>query len=338
MKRALTLLVVFGCLAAVIGGVFYSRAANKKVRVFKLGHGLNESHTVHQGMVRFAAEVLEKTDGAIKIEVFPSAQLGSERENLEQLQMGLLEFTKASAASLESFIPALTLFSLPYLFTGREQYWQLLDGKLGQDLLNEGVPVWLRGICYYSSGSRSFYTTSKPILTPDDLIGLKIRVMESPTAMNLIRTLGGAPTPISWGELYTALQQGVVDGAENNEPSVATSRHYEVCKHYSLDEHTMVPDMLLISEKLWVRLTPEEQKIILTAAHNSSVWQRAAWDEQVKESLAEIEKGGTKIYHPDKQPFIDKVQPMIEQYHNKPYWKYVEVIRAFKPQSQEAVK
>jgi len=331
MAGSSQMMVVAGLLVAVTAlvgaGTVWSRA-QKRVKVLKLGHGLNESHSVHQAMVRMAREVEEKTGGKLKIEVFPSGQLGTERESLEQLQMGCLDLAKSSAASLESFIPELSVFSLPYLFRDSGHFWRVLDGQIGRDLMVSGLSVDLRGICYYSSGSRRFYTASKPILTPDDLKGLKIRVIESPTSMALMRALGASPTPISFGELYTALQQGVVDGAENNEPSVATSRHYEVCKHYSMDEHTSIPDMLLVAENTWKRLSESERAILMQAAANSSVWQRQAWDESVKASLAQIEAAGTKIYHPDKRPFMEKVQPMLETYKGTPVWKVVEAIRA----------
>jgi len=152
--------------------------------------------------------------------------------------------TKVSAAVLENFAPQSKVLSLPYIFRDRAHAYRVQDSQLGKDLLQQSEKYWLRGLAYFDAGQRSFYTKERMVETPKDLEGLKIRVMESATAMSLVRSLGGAPTPISWGELYTALQQGIVDGAENNPPSFYTSRHYEICKYYSLNEHTAVPELL----------------------------------------------------------------------------------------------
>lgn len=176
----------------------------------------------------------------------------------------------------------------------------------------------MRGLNYYDAGSRSFYTKAKPILTPDDLKGLKIRTQESPTSVKLVNALGGSATPISYGELYTGLQAGVVDGAENNPPSFYTSRHYEVCKYYSLDEHTAVPDVLLISTVVWNDLNPQQQKWLQEAADESYEYQKKLWAEATKKALEEVKKAGVEISYPDKTPFIEKVQSLLEEYKSEP--------------------
>jgi tripartite ATP-independent transporter DctP family solute receptor len=196
------------------------------------------------------------------------------------------------------------------LFRDEDHYWKVLEGPLGQKLLDSGGGLGLKGLCYYDSGSRSFYTRSTPIMSPADLDGLKIRVVRSKTAMDTISALGGAPTPIPWGELYTGLQQGVVDGAENNAPSLQTSRHYEVTKHYSLDEHTRVPDIVVFSQKIWDSLSPLEKSWISESADESVAFQRKLWKEKTIEAMKELEKAGVKVHHPDKQPFVDAVEPL----------------------------
>jgi len=290
---------------------------NKQI-VIKLAHGLDPSHPVHKAMVFMAQRVAEKSNGQVRIDIYPSEQLGSERECIELLQIGSLGMTKVSASVLESFVPEFKVFSLPYLFRDREHFFKVLQGDIGRELLLSGQKYWLRGLTYYDAGSRSFYTREKPILTPDDLKGLKIRTQESATAMRMVQALGGSATPIAWGELYTALQQGVVDGAENNPPSFYLSRHYEVCKHYSLDQHTSVPDVLLISTIIWNSLPEEVQKIIQEAADESFEYQKKLWQETTQRCLEEVQKAGVKVYYPDKQPFIDKVQSMYEEYRNQP--------------------
>jgi len=182
----------------------------------------------------------------------------------------------------------------------------------------------------FFAGYRSFYTINKPVLTPDDLKGLKIRVMKSNTAVNMVRSLGGAPTPISWGELYTALQGGVVDGAENNPPSFYTSHHYEVCKHYSLNEHTAVPDVLLISTHVWKKLNEQEKKWLQQAVDESVPVQRRYWKESVEEAMEEVQKAGVMIYYPDKEPFAKMVEKMYDDYaSDEELYSYIERIRDF---------
>jgi TRAP-type C4-dicarboxylate transport system substrate-binding protein len=158
---------------------------------------------------------------------------------------------------------------MPYLFRDDDHYWKTLLGDVGAEILQAGENQGVVGICYYDSGSRSFYTLTKPILKPEDVREMKLRVLPSKTAHDMITTLGGGPTPIPFGELYTALQQGMIDGAENNPPSLFTSRHYEVAKHYSLDEHTRVPDVVIFSKKIWDGLDPQVQRWIAEAANDS---------------------------------------------------------------------
>ena len=173
-----------------------------------MGHGLNVSHPVHKAMVKMGEDLFELSDGKLRLEIFPSQQLGTERQCLELLQIGSLEMTKVSSGVLENFAPQMSVFGIPYLFEDREHAFAVFDGPIGKQILDDGEKYWLKGLGYYDAGSRSFYTKERPINAPDDLNGLKIRVMESVTAMDMIRSMGGSPTPISWGELYTSLQQG----------------------------------------------------------------------------------------------------------------------------------
>ena len=212
---------------------FLSCGEINSTKSLKLAHGLDVSHPVHKGMEFMAEQLAEKSSGQLTIEIYPSQQLGTERQALELLQIGSLAMTKVSAAVLENFAPNTKVLSLPYIFRDRNHAYAVQDGQIGKALLTQSEKYWLRGLTYFDAGQRSFYTKERPVNTPKDLEGMKIRVMESVTAMNLVRSLGGAPTPISWGELYTALQQGIVDGAENNPPSFYASRHYEICKYYS---------------------------------------------------------------------------------------------------------
>ncbi len=297
-------------------------------QVLKLSHGLEPVHPVHKGMVLMAERMLELSGGKVKIEIYPSGQLGNETENIEQLQNGALDMAKVSAAPLESFVKEMTVFSIPYVFRDHTHYWKVLEGPIGQDMLLKGAPKGLHGVCYYDSGSRNFYTVSKPVLTPDDLKGQKIRVQKSETAMKMVETLGGSPTPIPWGELYTSLQQKVVDGAENNPPSFYTNRHFEVCKHFSLTEHTRIPDLLLMSEVSWQKLSPQVQMWLKQAAEESVVYQRKLWEEETESNLKECEKIGVTIYRPDLKPFQAKARQMYKDYDGTVVGEMIQKIEA----------
>ncbi len=289
-------------------------AQTKKHKVLKLAHGLDPSHPVHKGMVYLAERLEEKSDGKFTLDIYPSGQLGSEQQCVELLQIGSLAITKVSAAVMESFTPKFKALGLPYVFRSQQHSYNVFDGEIGKEMLLGTEEFWIRGLCFYDAGFRSFYTINKPINSPDDLTGMKIRVMKSQTAMEMVKTLGGSPTPISFGELYTALQSGVVDGAENNPPSLYTSHHYEVCKHYSLDEHTCVPDVLIISTKVWKTLTEQEQKWLQEAADESVPVQRKYWDESVEESLRIVQEAGVTIHRPDKTKFAEKVEELLSKY------------------------
>jgi tripartite ATP-independent transporter DctP family solute receptor len=292
--------------------------AHAETTVIKLGHGLEPSHSVHLGMVFMADRVREKSGGRVRIDVYPSQQLGTERELIELLQIGSVGMTKVSAAVLESFVPAFRVFGIPYLFDDQAHRDRVLTSDIGKDLLRSTEPARVRGLCYYDSGTRSFYTRNRPVHTPDDLAGLKIRTQESATAMRMVQALGGSPTPIAWGELYTALQQGVVDGAENNPPSFYLSRHYEVCRYYTLDEHTTVPDVLLISRTVWEDLSADEQRWLQEAADESFVYQLALWQESTEDSLRGLQAAGVEIIYPDKAPFVERVQPLHQEFRRDP--------------------
>lgn len=322
-----TLIITFFILSQLITGC----SPAKKHRTIKLAHGLNTEHPVHKAMAFMAKRVSEISEGKMEIKIYPGGQLGPERTCVELLQIGSVDMTKVSAAVMEGFIPAYRVLGLPYIFMGKEHAHKVLDGKIGKDLLLEGTDMWLRGLCFYDAGSRSFYTIDQPVNSPDDLKGMKIRVMKSNTAVQMVRAFGGSPTPISWGELYTALQGGIVDGAENNPPSFYLSHHYEVCKYYSLNEHTTVPDILLISTHTWDKLTVKEKEWIEQAVKESVVLQRELWEEAEKEALRVVSEAGVKITHPDKKPFAEKVDDLKESYRsNDKLYSYIKRISSEK--------
>ncbi len=294
--------------------IFSGCGPRSRTHVLKLAHGLDVAHPVHQAMVHMAERVGELSRGRMRVDIYPSGLLGEERELIELLQIGSLAMTKVSASPLESFVPEIKIFSIPYVFRDEEHLWKVLNGEIGRRLLLAGQQYFLRGMCYYDAGPRSFYTREVPVRTPGDLVGLKIRVQKSITSHRMVKALGGAATPIDWGELYSALQQGVVDGAENNPPSFYLSHHYEVCRYYSLDEHTWVPDILLISTRVWESLSSQQQQWLQQAVDESVTVQRGLWKESSTRALDEIRSAGVEIIYPNIAPFREAVRPMHESY------------------------
>ncbi len=311
---------LLGVLAATGGFAWFVRgqslhsSTHTATTVLKLAHGLDQNHPVHLAMLFMADRLREHSAGTVTLQVFPNGQLGSETECLEQLQRGALAMTKTSTAPIEGFVPQLAVFGVPYVFRDDDHFWKFIQSPAGRELLVAGTSVGLRGLCYYDAGSRNFYTTHKPILVPADLKGLKIRVQQSKTAMDMVEALGGSPTPIAFGELYTALQQSMVDGAENNPPSFYTNRHFEVCKHLSMDEHARVPDMLLMSEKVWQTLSPTVRRWLQQSADESAKYQRKLWQQESEAVLAAVKQEGVTIHYPDKAAFAAMVEPMRRSY------------------------
>lgn len=294
-----------------------------------LAHAMHLTHPVTIAMDRMAELVDEKSGGELKIEIYPTGQLGGERELLELVQIGTIGMTKISGAVLENIVPAMKAMSVPYLFRDEEHFADVLWGDVGHDLLLEGEKFRLRGIAYYDAGMRSFYSVGRPINTPADLAGMKIRVQPSVMAINLIQAYGGSATPLSYGELYTAFQGGIVDGAENNPPSYYTSRHYEVTDYYILNEHTAVPDVLVIGTEVWDNLSEQEREWLMDSVNESVEFQRELWKESEEESLRIVQEAGVEVIHPDKEPFRERVQHIYDDIReNKPeLYKWVERIQ-----------
>ncbi len=313
---------------AVLCAALSSCSRQDDTVVLKLAHVLDTGHAVHQGMVYMADQLEDYSGGTMRIDIYPSGQLGAERELVELVQIGSLAMTKVSASPLEAFVPAMQVFSLPYVFRDRDHYFKALDSDIGKELLASVEVARLKGMGYYDSGSRSFYMVDSPAESPADIESKKIRVMKSQTAVKMIAAMGGSATPISWGELYTALQQGVVDGAENNPPSFYLSGHYEVSKYYALNEHTSVPDMLLMSTHVWDSLNEQQQEWLQKAVDDSVVHQRELWRVSTEESLAAVREAGVIVTYPDKKPFMEAVQELKASYDGTEVGRLLRAIEA----------
>lgn len=293
----------------------------------RVGHTLDVNHNVHKSLQYMAERLEYHSDGAMEMKLYANGQLGSEREMVELLQIGSLAMTKVSAAALEGFVPDMKVYSLPYIFRNREHRWKVLQGQVGQDILNSLGQARLAGLGYFDAGSRSFYTCDDMVYSPQDIVGKKIRVMNSQTAVKMIDAFGGAATPISWGELYAALQQGVVDGAENNPPAFYSSRHYEICQHYSLNEHTSIPDVIIASKHIVDSLNKQQYQWLKQAMVDAVEFQKAGWLAAENNALAEVEKAGVKIIYPDKTGFFAAVEPFHASFNNTLVGSYLSHIK-----------
>lgn len=265
--------------------------------------------------VEFMSELLsERTDGRLSIQVFHSRQLGEERETIEQTRFGVIDMNRINLAPLNNLAPETAVPALPFVFRSIEHMREVMDGEIGDEILAALEPHGLVGLAFYDSGARSFYTSVRPIETPADMEGMRIRVQQSDLFVDLVNALGANPTPMPFGEVYSALQTGVIDGAENNFPSFESTQHFTVARYYSLTEHSMSPEVLVMSKQTWDRLSAEDQEIVREAARESVSRMRELWDAREEAARAEVEAGGAIVNAVDKQPFIDAMAPVYEKH------------------------
>ena len=310
-------LAVLGLTGCAQGGAKTSAEATaENPMVLTLAHGLSETHTVHIAMTEFADKVEERTNGRIQVRILPNGQLGSENENMDQLMAGVISMTKVSAPGLATYNESYHAFGLPYIFDDTEDFYHVMDSSQMQDFFLSSSDDGFVTLTYYTSGARSFYTKNKAIRTPADLKGLKIRVQDMKSQTDMMKALGGIPVAMSYGDVYTSLQTGIIDGTENNETALTTGKHGEICKVYSTDQHAMIPDVMVMSAKVWKTISPEDQQIILEAAHESTESHKIAWDAAIDEAIQEAESqmGVEFVNDVDKDAFRQATSGMIDDY------------------------
>ncbi|MGL5950832.1 MAG: TRAP transporter substrate-binding protein [Cetobacterium sp.] len=312
MKKLVSMLLL--CSIAVIALIL--KEQKKEQVVLKFAYGSN-SPVVKDAMSKMGQLLEEKTNGEVTIEYYPDSQLGGERELIELVQSGAIDFTKVAGAALESFSKVYSVFGLPYLFDDENHFHKVMqDSEIMDPIYTSTENVGFRGLTYYDSGQRSFYMKNKQIKSPEDLKGMKIRVMQSETAIKMIHLMGGSPTPMPNGETYTALQQGIIDGAESNEFAITEARHGEVAKYYSYDEHTRVPDIVIFGNRVLEKLNDSQIEALYEAANESTQYQKEKWGESIAETRAKsIEEFGM-IYSDvtSKSEFKKLVQPLHEEF------------------------
>lgn len=309
-------------LAALLIGTLYSaffllnNDSGTGVKTLRLGHSLDAEHVVHKSLLVFKQHLEKISAGEMNVEVYASEQLGTQRDLVELLQMGSLAMTKVSIGMLEAFVPEMQVFNLPYVFRDKTHYWNTLNSDVGQELLESTTAVGLRGLAYFDEGSRSFYTCKTAVTTPSDLKGLKIRTMKSKSAVALMTELGASATPISFGELYTSLQQGVVDGAENNAITFYKARHYEICKNFTVDEHNSIPGIIIFSEIIWKKLTLQQKVWVREAMAESVAFQKDQWIKDTDATYKALREAGINIIYPDKNQFKEMVENYKRSFDN----------------------
>ena len=272
-------------------------------------------YPVSHGMEQFIAEVAEKTDGRITGEVFHGGVLGSQPDAIEQLRLGAIDFAVFSLGPMGQVVPETNVVSLPFIFKGIDQMYSLMDGAagdaIGEGMLDKGIVA----LGWYDAGARSFYNSVRPINAPDDVEGLKVRVMNNDLFVGMIESLGGNATPMAFAEVYQSLKTGVVDGAENNPPSYESTNHFEVAQYYSISEHLIIPECLCMSKITWDRLSAEDQAIIREAARASADMQRELWQAREQASMETVMAGGTVVNQiADKAPFQNAMSAVYDQF------------------------
>ncbi len=269
--------------------------------------------------VKYMGELIEeRTDGRIGVEVFHSAQLGEEKDTIEQTRFGVIDMNRVSLGPFNNLVPETTVVSLPYIFRSTDHMHKVMDGEIGDEIKAAFEPHDLVALAFYDSGARSFYNSQKPIDSIDDLAGMKFRVMQSDVFVDMVNTFGANATPMPYGEVYSAIETGVIDGAENNWPSYQTSGHSEVAKYVTLDEHLIVPEVLVMSKAAWDKLTPEDQAIVRAAAEESVAKQRELWTAAEAASMEAVIAAGAEVSEIDKQPLIDAMGPVYDKYASTP--------------------
>ena len=305
---------------SIIGGSLSIANANVNVHkvsapvVYRLADDQPANYPTVAGDNAFANKVKQLTHGQIQIKVYPDAQLGDENSAIQEIQLGAIDFGRINSSPLASYSSTMGVLGLPYLFNSSAQMWRVLNGPVGKKLLSDLKVAKMVGLTYYDSGSRDFYNSKHPVKVPADLKGLTIRVQQSAMFIDMVHILGGSPTPMAYGDVYNALQSGVIDGAENNLPSYYTTNHYKVAKYLTLDEHTRNPEVLLASSKTWNKLSPADQKIVMKAAAYSQLVERRAWNALEQQSLKAIKANGNVITKVNIAVWRKAVQPMYQKY------------------------
>ncbi|MBK1659309.1 TRAP transporter substrate-binding protein [Paracraurococcus ruber] len=306
---------ILGALAAVpLATPFVANRAAAQGVTLRAADIHPDGYPTIEGVKFMGKLVEERTSGRIRIQMFHSRQLGEEKDTLEQTRFGVIDFTRVNTAPLNNLVPATIAMGLPFLFRDTPHMHKVMDGPIGEEIGRDTTSYGLITLAYYDSGARSFYTKPHAVQEPAQLKGLKIRVQQSDMWVALMRAFGANATPLPFGEVYSALQTGVVDGAENNEPTYFTSRHFEVAKFYTRTEHSNSPEILAMSKRSFDKLAKADQEIMRQAAKESVPHMRRLWAAMEDEARAKVVAGGTQMVQADKAAYAKLTQPVYDQF------------------------
>ncbi len=274
-----------------------------------------EDYPVSIAMESFMAEVAEKTGGEVTGQIYHNGVLGSQPDAIEQIRLGVIDFGEFSLGPMGQSIPETNVVSLPFIFPSIPKMYELMDGEVGEAIGAGMIEKGIVPLGWYDAGARSFYNSVRPINTPADVEGLKVRVMSNDLFVGMVESMSGNATPMAFGEVYQSIKTGVVDGAENNPPSYESTNHFEVAQYYSLTEHLIIPECLCMSLKTWEKMTPEQQEILKAAGQASAELQRELWQAREAASMEIVQAGGTTVNTiADKAPFQEAMAPVYEQF------------------------
>lgn len=274
-----------------------------------------EDYPTVQALKQFGQLLAERSGGRLLVEVFHSRQLGEEKESIEQCQAGGLEMVRTNLAPLIDAAPEAVVPALPYTFHSEDHLHKVLDSPVGQEILDALERTGVIGLVFYDNGVRSFYSTKKPLRSVDDFRGLRIRVQQTELSRAMVEALGGVPVPMPYGEVADALRTGIIDGAENNLPSYHSTGHFKIAKYYAVDGHTMTPEVLVFSKRVWMALPEEDQRLIRQAAQDSVPFMRKLWQERCANARRAVEEGGAEVFDDlDKEPFVKAMKPVYERF------------------------
>jgi tripartite ATP-independent transporter DctP family solute receptor len=305
--------------AALLASAAFAGGASACEITFRSSDTHPEGYPTVAAVEHMGALLEERSGGRLCIEVFPSAQLGEEKDTIEQTKFGVIDFNRVSMGPFNNLVEETKVVSLPFIFRGTDHMHRVMDGPVGDEILAAFEPHGFIGLAYYDGGSRSFYNSQKPIRSIEDLQGMKIRVMQSDVFVDMMEALGANATPMPFGEVYSAIQTGVIDGAENNWPSYESTGHFEVAGYYTLNQHLIVPEVLVMSKVSWDKLTPEDQELVRQAARDSIPVNRELWAAREEESEAKVRAAGVEIIEEiDKTPFIEAMVPVYQKHANTP--------------------
>ena len=313
-------IMIAGIALVLVAGVIWRyRSQHQKEPEFVLSYAENQTkdYPTTLGAQKFADLVEERSNGRIQILVLAEGELGAESDVIAQMQYGGVDFARVSLSQLAEYIPQLNVLQMPYLYEDSAHMWRVLDGTIGDDFLDIVSQNELIGLSWYDAGARNFYNSKKPITCLEDMQGMRIRVQESEVMADMIEALGASAIPIPYADVYSALEQGTVDGAENNWPSYETMNHYEVAKYYTIDEHNRVPEMQICSKHTWDKLSEEDQQMISECAKESALYERKLWKERESESEAKAIEQGVEVVElsaEEKKRFQEAVTGIYEKY------------------------